>query len=124
MDAAIVHCTKGVSIWEKASTDKGGEPDVVMACAGDIPTKESLAATDMLRKEVPDLKIRFVNVVDLFKIQPDPEHRPAHAAVEKVFHPRSHGEQADHLRVPRLPVADPPAGVPAQEPPEPARPRV
>src|SRR6516162_822988 len=56
MDAAIVHCTKGVSIWEKASTDKGGVPDVVMACAGDIPTKEALAATDLLRREFPDLK--------------------------------------------------------------------
>ena len=68
MDSAIVHCTKGVSIWAKASTDQGGEPDVVMASAGDIPTKEALAAVDLLRQEFPDLKIRFVNVVDLFKI--------------------------------------------------------
>ncbi|VTR97123.1 phosphoketolase : Probable phosphoketolase OS=Singulisphaera acidiphila (strain ATCC BAA-1392 / DSM 18658 / VKM B-2454 / MOB10) GN=Sinac_2784 PE=3 SV=1: XFP_N: XFP: XFP_C [Gemmata massiliana] len=74
MDAAIVHCTKGLSIWAKASTDAGQEPDVVMACAGDIPTKEALAATELLRKEFPDLKIRFVNVVDLFKLQPDTEH--------------------------------------------------
>jgi len=74
MDDAIVHCTKGLGIWAKASTDQGGEPDVVMACAGDIPTKEALAATDMLRKEFPDLKLRFVNVVDLFKLQPDTEH--------------------------------------------------
>src|SRR5580692_405671 len=74
MESAIVHCTKGLGIWSKASTDQGHEPDVVMACAGDIPTKEALAATDMLRQEFPDLKIRFVNVVDLFKLQPDTEH--------------------------------------------------
>jgi xylulose-5-phosphate/fructose-6-phosphate phosphoketolase len=74
MEDAIKHCTKGVSIWEKASTDRGSEPDVVVACAGDIPTKEALAATDMLRKEFPDLKLRFINVVDLFKLQPDTEH--------------------------------------------------
>ena len=74
MEAAIAHCTKGVGIWAKASTDQGGEPEVVMACAGDIPTKEALAAVDLLRQEFPDLKIRFVNVVDLFKLQPDTEH--------------------------------------------------
>jgi xylulose-5-phosphate/fructose-6-phosphate phosphoketolase len=74
MDEAIVHCTKGLGIWAKASTDQGHEPDVVVASAGDIPTKEALAAVDMLRKEFPDLKIRFVNVVDLFKLQPDTEH--------------------------------------------------
>jgi xylulose-5-phosphate/fructose-6-phosphate phosphoketolase len=83
MDAAIVHCTKGISIWEKASTDYGGEPDVVLCCAGDIPTKEALAATDLLRKEVPDLKIRFINVVDLFKLQPDTEH--PHGLTDKDF---------------------------------------
>jgi xylulose-5-phosphate/fructose-6-phosphate phosphoketolase len=74
MDAAIVHCTKGIGIWDWASNDQGVEPDVVMASAGDIPTKEALAAAAMLRKEFPDLKIRFVNVVDLFKLQPDTEH--------------------------------------------------
>jgi xylulose-5-phosphate/fructose-6-phosphate phosphoketolase len=74
MDNAIAHCTKGIGIWAKASTDQGSEPDVVMACAGDIPTKEALAATDMLRKEFSDLKIRFINVVDLFKLQPSTEH--------------------------------------------------
>jgi xylulose-5-phosphate/fructose-6-phosphate phosphoketolase len=74
VDEAIAHCTKGLGIWAKASTDQGQEPDVVMASAGDIPTKEALAAVDMLRKEFPDLKIRFVNVVDLFKLQPDTEH--------------------------------------------------
>jgi xylulose-5-phosphate/fructose-6-phosphate phosphoketolase len=74
MDAAITHCTKGVSIWAQASNDQGQEPDVVMACAGDIPTQEALAATAMLREEFPDLKIRFINVIDLFKMQSDRDH--------------------------------------------------
>ncbi|KYC42254.1 phosphoketolase [Scytonema hofmannii PCC 7110] len=74
IDAAIKHCTKGVSIWEWASNDQGGEPDVVMACAGDIPTLETLAAVDILRQNFPDLKVRVVNVVDLMKLQPASEH--------------------------------------------------
>jgi len=74
MDAAITHCTKGISIWAQASNDQGHEPDVVMACAGDIPTQEALAATALLRTEFPDLRIRFINVVDLFKVQSDREH--------------------------------------------------
>jgi len=74
MDSAITHCTKGIGIWGQASNDQGQEPDVVMACAGDIPTQEALAATAMLRTEFPELKIRFINVVDLFKIQSDHEH--------------------------------------------------
>jgi xylulose-5-phosphate/fructose-6-phosphate phosphoketolase len=74
MEAAITHCTKGIGIWDWASNDEGGEPDVVMASAGDIPTQEALAATDLLRKEFPDLKIRFINVIDLFKLQPASEH--------------------------------------------------
>ncbi len=74
MDAAITHCTKGISIWGQASNDQGQEPDVVMGCAGDIPTQEALAATAMLRHEFPELKIRFINVIDLFKMQTDREH--------------------------------------------------
>jgi xylulose-5-phosphate/fructose-6-phosphate phosphoketolase len=74
MDEAITHCTRGASIWGWASNDHGQEPDVVMACAGDIPTQEALAATALLRNEFPDLKIRFVNVVDLFKLQAEREH--------------------------------------------------
>jgi xylulose-5-phosphate/fructose-6-phosphate phosphoketolase len=74
MDAAIIHCTKGIGIWDWASNDESGEPDVVMASAGDIPTQEALAATALLRKEFPELKIRFINVVDLFKLQPHTEH--------------------------------------------------
>ena len=74
MEEAIGHCTKGLGIWRRASNDEGVEPDVVMACAGDIPTKESLAAVTMLRKYFPDLKIRFVNVVDLYRLVPSTEH--------------------------------------------------
>ena len=74
MDEAIKHCTKGVGIWDWASNDEGVEPDVVMVGCGDIPTKEALAATAMLRQAFKDIKIRFVNVVDLFRIQPESEH--------------------------------------------------
>lgn len=74
MDEAVVHCTKGIGIWTWASNDEGAEPDVVMACAGDVPTLETLAAVSILRKELPDLRIRVVNVVDLMKLQPESEH--------------------------------------------------
>ncbi|MCX7593546.1 MAG: phosphoketolase family protein [Fischerella sp.] len=74
MEAAIRNCTKGIDIWEWASTDAGEEPDVVLACAGDIPTQEALAASVLLRENFPDLKIRFINVIDLFKLQPESEH--------------------------------------------------
>lgn len=74
MDAAIKHCTKGIGIWDWASNDQGAEPDVVMVGCGDIPTKEALAATALLREHFPDIKIRFINVVDLFKLQPAGEH--------------------------------------------------
>ncbi|KAF2205034.1 D-xylulose 5-phosphate/D-fructose 6-phosphate phosphoketolase [Delitschia confertaspora ATCC 74209] len=74
MDQAIAHCTKGVGIWEWASNDAGEEPDLVMASCGDVPTHESLAATALLREHIPNLKIRFVNVVDLFKLIPEKEH--------------------------------------------------
>jgi len=74
MDEAIGHCTKGIGIWRKASNDEGSEPDVVMACAGDIPTKEALAAVVFLREHFPSLKIRFVNVVDLYRLVPSSEH--------------------------------------------------
>lgn len=74
MDSAVKHCTTGIGIWEWASNDRGGEPDVVMACCGDIPTLETLAAVDWLRRNVPQLKIRVVNVVDLMTLQPASEH--------------------------------------------------
>jgi len=74
MPSAIEHCTNGIGIWEWASNDNNSEPDVVMACAGDVPTLETLAAVDLLRQHFPDLKIRVVNVVDLMTIQPSTEH--------------------------------------------------
>lgn len=74
MDTAIKNCTKGIDIWDWACTDGNEEPDVVLATAGDIPTQESLAASCILRENFPDLKIRFINVIDLFKLQPDTEH--------------------------------------------------
>jgi xylulose-5-phosphate/fructose-6-phosphate phosphoketolase len=74
MDAAIKHCTAGLGIWPWASNDAGNEPDVVMACAGDVPTLETLAAVEMLRQHIPDLKIRVINIVDLMTIQPNTEH--------------------------------------------------
>jgi xylulose-5-phosphate/fructose-6-phosphate phosphoketolase len=74
MDSAIRHCTTGIGIWEWASTDEGKEPDAVMACAGDVPTLETLAAVDLLRQHFPDIKIRVVNVVDLMTLQPPSEH--------------------------------------------------
>ncbi|MEB2345024.1 MAG: phosphoketolase family protein [Deltaproteobacteria bacterium] len=83
MDEAIVHCAKGVSIWRQASNDEGEEPDVVMACAGDIPTKEALAAVVLLREHFPALKIRFVNVVDLYKLTPSSEH--PHGLADRDF---------------------------------------
>jgi xylulose-5-phosphate/fructose-6-phosphate phosphoketolase len=74
MEEAVAHCTRGIGIWDWASNDGGSDPDVVMACAGDIPTLETAAAVDLLRRNLPDLKIRFVNVVDLMKLQPPSEH--------------------------------------------------
>jgi xylulose-5-phosphate/fructose-6-phosphate phosphoketolase len=74
MESAIEHCTNGIGIWEWASNDNNSEPDVVMACAGDVPTLETLAAVDLLRRSFPDLKIRVINVVDLMTIQPSSEH--------------------------------------------------
>src|SRR5579884_1014268 len=74
MDAAIKHCTKGIGLWEWASTDQGQEPDLVMVGCGDVATMEALAATALLREHFPDLKVRFINVVDLFKLVPETEH--------------------------------------------------
>jgi xylulose-5-phosphate/fructose-6-phosphate phosphoketolase len=74
MEEAILHCTRGVGIWEWASTDDGGEPDVVLACCGDVPTLETLAAAAILRERLSELKVRVVNVVDLMRLQPESEH--------------------------------------------------
>ena len=83
IDAAIKHCARGIGIWEWASNDAGAEPDVVMACAGDIPTKEALAATVLLREYFPDLKVRFINVVDLYTLVPAGEH--PHGLTDRDF---------------------------------------
>jgi xylulose-5-phosphate/fructose-6-phosphate phosphoketolase len=74
MEDAIVHCTRGIGIWGWASNDGGTEPDLVMACAGDIPTLETLAAVSILRRRLPAIRIRVVNVVDLMRLQPETEH--------------------------------------------------
>jgi xylulose-5-phosphate/fructose-6-phosphate phosphoketolase len=74
MEDAVVHCTRGIGIWEWASNDQDGEPDVVMACCGDIPTLETLAAVDLIRGSLPDLRVRVINVVDLMRLQSDTEH--------------------------------------------------
>jgi xylulose-5-phosphate/fructose-6-phosphate phosphoketolase len=83
MDEAVKHCEAGLGIWEWASNDKGSEPDVVMACCGDVPTMEVLAAVDLLRQHVPELKVRVVNVVNLMKLQPPSEH--PHGLPDKDF---------------------------------------
>ena len=83
IDEAIVHCAKGIGIWARASNDAGVEPDVVIASCGDVATQEALAATAILREQLPDLKLRFVNVVDLFKLQPATEH--PHGSTEREF---------------------------------------
>jgi xylulose-5-phosphate/fructose-6-phosphate phosphoketolase len=74
IEAAVAHCERGVGVWEWASSDDGGDPDVVLACAGDVPTLETLAAADLLRRELPDLAVRVVNVVDLMRLEPPAEH--------------------------------------------------
>jgi xylulose-5-phosphate/fructose-6-phosphate phosphoketolase len=74
MDEAVIHCTRGIGIWDWASNDEGGEPDVVLACCGDVPTLETLAAAAILREQLPDLRVRVVNVVDLMRLQPESEH--------------------------------------------------
>jgi len=74
IDEAIIHCTRGIGMWDWASNDEGGEPDVVLACAGDVPTLETLAAGALLREHIPELKVRVVNVVDLMRLQPESEH--------------------------------------------------
>ena len=83
MDEAIAHCTRGLGIWEWASSDAGEEPDVVMACAGDIPTLETVAAAALLREHLPELRVRVINVVDLMRLQPESEH--PHGLSDRAF---------------------------------------
>ncbi len=83
MDSAVKHCTAGIGVWPWASNDQGSEPDVVMACCGDVPTRETLAAVELLRQHFPELKVRVINVVDLMKLQPQSEH--PHGLSDKDF---------------------------------------
>ena len=108
----IRHCAAGIGIWEWASNDRGGEPDVVMACCGDVPTLETLAAVDLLRRHAPDLKVRVINVVDLMRLQP--AERASARSERPGLRRALHHRQADHLRLPRLSLADPPARLPAR----------
>ena len=121
MDAAALHCARGLGIWDWAGND-AGDPDVVLACAGDVPTLEILAAADLLRQHLPELKVRVVNVVDLMRLQPA-VRAPARAARRRVRR-HLHHRPAGHLRLPRLPVADPPPHLPPHRPPQPPRPRL
>ena len=114
IDDAIVHCTRGLGIWEWASSDEGGEPDVVLGCAGDVPTLETLAAAALLREHLPELKVRVVNVVDLMRLQSESEH--PHGLSDTEFDALFTTVAAGRLRLPRLPVADPPAHLPAPQP--------
>ena len=123
MDSAILHCTRGAGIWEWASSDgDGSKPDVVLACAGDVPTLEVLAATDILRRELPELKVRVVNVVDLMRLQPEREH--PHGMSDFEFDALFTGRPAGDIRLPRLPVAYPPAHLPADRARQLPRPRL
>ena len=122
MDSAVKHCTAGIGIWEWASNDRGGEPDVVMACAGTCRPWRPWRPVDLLRKQLPDLKVRVVNVVDLMKLQPASEH--PHGLDDNDFDALFTTRQAGHLRLPRLPLADPPADLPPDQPQEHPRPRL
>ena len=114
-----MHCTEGIGIWQWASNDQDAEPDVVMACCGDAPTLEILAAVSILREHLPDLKIRVINVVDLMKLRAR-DRAPARAERHGLRFALHQG-QAHHLRLPRIPLADPPADLPPDQP-QPARP--
>ena len=122
MDAAIEHCTQGIGVWPWASNDQGAEPDVVMACAGDVPTLETLAAVDLLRRHFPDIKIRVVNVVDLMTLQPSTEH--PHGLSDRDFDSMFGVEQADHIRLSRISLADSPVDLSPRRTRQLARPRL
>ena len=113
MDAAVKHCSEGIGIWQWASNDQRSEPDVVMACAGDVPTLETLAAVSILREQLPELKVRVVNVVDLMKLQPHSEH--PHGLSDNDFDSLFTTRQAGHLRLSWLSLADSSADLPAPQ---------
>ena len=122
IDEAIAHCTRGIGIWEWASSDGEHEPDVVMACCGDVPTLETLAAVSLLRTHLPELRVRVVNVVDLMRlaVRQRASARTARRRVRRALHGRPPG----HLRLPRLPLADPPPDLPPRQSRQSPRPRL
>ena len=122
MDEAIRHCTKGIGIWDWASNDEGGEPDVVMASCGDIATRGGAGGHRAAARAFPDLKIRFVNVVDLFKLRRQPSI--PHGLTDREFDSLFTRRQAGHLQFPRLPLAHPPPRLPPHQPRQPARARL
>ena len=122
MDEALKHCEAGLGIWEWASNDRGAEPDVVMACCGDVPTLETLAAVDLLRKHAPDLKIRVINVVNLMKLQPSSEH--PHGLSDHEFDALFTTDKPIIFAFHGYPCADSPADLPAERPPQHPRPRL
>ena len=122
MDAAVKHCTAGIGIWPWASNDQGQPPDVVMACCGDVPTLETLAAVSILREHLPELRIRVVNVVDLMKLQPQNEH--PHGLSDCDFDDLFTKDKPVIFAFHAYPVADPPPDLSPRQPPQPARPRL
>ena len=122
MDAAVQHCTQGIGIWQWASNDQGVAPDVVMACCGDVPTLETLAAVSILRARLPELKIRVVNVVDLMRAATSV--RTSSWTQRHRFRRTVHAGQASHLRLSCLPVVDPSADVSPDESQQHPRPRL
>ena len=119
IDEAILHCTRGIGIWDWASNDDG-DPDVVLACCGDVPTLETLAAVALIREHLPELRVRVVNVVDLMRLVDEirASARPADRRVRRIVHDRPAG----HLRLSRVSVADPPPDLSPDEPCQPPRP--
>ncbi len=122
MDAAVKHCTKGIGIWQWASNDQGVAPDVVMACCGDVPTLETLAAVSILREHLPELKIRVVNVVDLMKLQPQTEH--PHGLSDTDFDELFTKDKPVIFAFHALSVADSPPDLPPHQPRQHPRPRL
>ena len=121
MDEAVIHCTRGAGIWEWASNDQG-VPDVVLACCGDVPTLETLAAAALLREHLPELGVRVVNVVDLMRLQPESEH--PHGLSDQEFDALFTTDRPVVFAYHGYPIADPPAHLPPHEPPQPARARL